>query len=352
MHYDVCIIGGGPSGLWMLSQCGILGLKAVLIDGLDHPGGQCYHLYPEKNIYDIPGYPAITGQDLTLQLIKQSQQFNQKIITNTEPIQILTGNNYEINMSNYDINDTHNHITHHENHKFCIKTSNNKDIFCKNMTIATGCGKFQHRKIPLESCTQAENNFLFYKVNNKNKFANKKVIILGGGNSALDWAKELSHVASEIILIHRRDKFRGDDSTINYISQCSNIKIVYPYNIHDIDISTKTAYFKHISNNKIIKIQTDYILAFFGLEPNKSYINTLPFKYNNKSQIYVNRYCETNISDIFAIGDVAYYDTPNNHNFAKLILSGFDDATQAAHMIYKQIYPNKKISYSTSINLK
>ena len=182
---DVVIVGAGPVGLFAVHQLGIKGLKSEVIDNLDKPGGQCIELYPDKPIYDIPAIPECTGKELTENLLKQIKPFN----------------------TNFHFNERVQEVSS-ENNNWIIKTNKNKVFISPNIVIAGGVGSFEPRKLSLKEAEKYEDKSIFYSVNDKNKFKGKKVSIFGGGDSALDWALELSKI-SDVTLIHRRDEFRG-----------------------------------------------------------------------------------------------------------------------------------------------
>ena len=190
---DVIIIGAGPVGLFAIHQLGIKGLKAVVIDNLDKPGGQCIELYPDKPIYDIPAVPECTGKELTDRLLEQTKPFKTKFYLN-ERVEEVKSN--EDNWS--------------------IKTSNNNEFIAPNIIIAGGVGSFEPRKLFLKDTDKFEGKSIFYSVKNKDDFKNKNISIFGGGDSALDWALELSK-SSKITLIHRRKDFRGAQHTLEEI---------------------------------------------------------------------------------------------------------------------------------------
>ena len=192
---DVVIVGAGPIGLFAVHQLGIIGLKSEVIDNLDKAGGQCIELYPDKPIYDIPGIPVCTGEELTKNLLKQIKPFETNFHFNERVQEILN-----------------------ENNKWVVKTNKNKIFTSPNIIIAGGVGSFEPRKLSLKEAEKYEGKNIFYSVSDKNKFKDKKVSIFGGGDSALDWALELSKI-SKVTLIHRRDEFRGAPHTLDEIKK-------------------------------------------------------------------------------------------------------------------------------------
>jgi thioredoxin reductase (NADPH) len=242
---DVIIIGAGPTGLFAVHQLGIIGLKCEVIDNLDRAGGQCIELYPDKPIYDIPGIPECTGEQLTEGLLKQIKPFK---------------NNFHLGQRVEEIKQ--------ENNSWIVKTSRNNFFFAPNIIIAGGVGSFEPRKLSIKEAEKFEGKQIFYSVTNKDLFKNKKISIFGGGDSALDWALELSG-SNEITLIHRRNEFRGAAHTLNEIKKKEKegkIIIKTPYKLKSIaGNETMSEIEIEKEDAKVEKIKTDYILSFFGL---------------------------------------------------------------------------------------
>ena len=242
---DVIIIGAGPVGLFAVHQLGIKGLKAVVIDNLDKVGGQCIELYPDKPIYDIPAVPECTGEQLTTRLLEQIKPFDNEMFLNDRVDEVRQ-----------------------EKDNWIVKTSNKKEFIAPNILIAGGVGSFEPRKISLKEAEKLEGKSVFYAVKNKDQFKNKKISIFGGGDSALDWALELSKF-SKITLIHRRNEFRGAQHTLSEIKKLEKegkISIKTPCQIKSLDSETdlKSITIK-FDDGKTEKIPTDIILGFFGL---------------------------------------------------------------------------------------
>ena len=242
---DVLIIGAGPVGLFVVQQLGLIGLKAEVVDNLDKIGGQCIELYPDKPIYDIPALPECTGASLTENLLEQIKPFK----------------------TNFHLNERVQEISKEKNN-WKIVTSKNKIFIAPNIIIAGGVGSFEPRKFLIKEAEKFENNGVYYSVKDKNYFKNKKVCIFGGGDSALDWAIELSKFA-EVILVHRRKEFRGTEHSTEIVTKLEKegkLKIKTPFQINSIEgqdkISTITI---KDDDGKTEKITTDYVLGFFGL---------------------------------------------------------------------------------------
>tara|TARA_B100000700_G_scaffold285562_1_gene339683 strand:+ start:381 stop:1400 length:1020 start_codon:yes stop_codon:yes gene_type:complete len=324
---DVVIIGAGPVGLFAVHQLGIIGLKAETIDNLDRAGGQCIELYPDKPIYDIPAIPECTGGELTKNLLEQIKPFK----------------------TNFHFNERVQEISK-DNNKWTIKTSKNKVFSSPNIIIAGGVGSFEPRKLSLKEAEKYEDKNIFYSVNDKNKFKDKKVSIFGGGDSALDWALELSKIA-KVTLIHRRDEFRGASHTLSIIKNLEKegkLKILTKYQLAAIegDKNIKSITIKD-DEEKSKKIETDYILSFFGLIMKLGPIAEWGLNLDKK-HIPVNvETFETNKKGIFAIGDICIY--PGK---LKLILSGFHEAALAARACFKNARPNEKYRFQFTTSSK
>ena len=239
---DVLVIGAGPTGLFCVHQLGIIGLKCEVVDNLDKIGGQCIELYPDKPIYDIPAIPVCTGEELTNNLIKQIKPFKTK----------------------FHLNDRVEEIKKNKN-KWIVKTSKGKEFTSSSIIIAGGVGSFEPRKFSVKECEKFEGKQILYSIKDKNAFKNKTVSIFGGGDSALDWAIELS-VDSKVQLIHRRDEFRGAQASIDKVKELSKegkIELLTKYQLKlvDGDSKIKSISVKH-DDGTVKKIETNYVLGF------------------------------------------------------------------------------------------
>jgi thioredoxin reductase (NADPH) len=313
---DVIIIGAGPTGLFAVHQLGIIGLKCEVVDNLDHAGGQCIELYPDKPIYDIPAVPECTGKELTNGLLKQIEPFNANFHLGQRVEEIKQENNF-----------------------WTLKTNKGNIFSAPNVIIAGGVGSFEPRKLALKEAEKFEGSQIFYSVTNKDQFQNKKISIFGGGDSALDWALELSK-KNEITLIHRRTDFRGAAHTLNEIKQKEKegkIIIKTPYNLKSIEGDKIMAEIeiKH-EDGKVEKIKTDYILSFFGLIMKLGPIAEWGLNIDKKTIPVNTETFQTNKEGIFAIGDICTY--PGK---LKLILSGFHEGALAARACFKRAKPNE-----------
>ena len=324
---DVLIVGAGPTGLFCAHQLGIIGLKCEIVDNLDKLGGQCIELYPDKPIYDIPAIPECTGEELTNNLIEQIKPFN----------------------FNFHLSDRVQEIKN-ENNKWIVKTLKGKEFLTPNIVIAGGVGSFEPRKFPPKSCEKFEGKSVLYSIKDKNIFKDKKVVIFGGGDSALDWAIELSK-NSKVTLVHRRDEFRGAPSSVEKIKELENdkkIEVLTKYSIKDVsgNENLETVEIKNEEGESKI-INTDYVLGFFGLIMQLGPI--LDWRLNiDKKTVPVNtENFETNKKGIFAIGDICAY--PGK---LKLILSGFHEGALAARGCFKYARPNEKYRFEFTTTSK
>ena len=324
---DVIIIGAGPTGLFCAHQLGVIGLKCEIIDNLDKAGGQCIELYPDKPIYDIPAIPECTGEELTKNLLKQIKPFE----------------------TNFHFNERVQEISN-ENNKWVVKTNKNKVFTSPNIMIAGGVGSFEPRKLLLKEAEKYEGKNIFYSVSDKNKFKDKKVSIFGGGDSALDWALELSKI-SKVTLIHRRDEFRGAPHTLGEIKKLEKegkLTIKTQYQLDSIE-GDKNIKFINIKNNeeKVLKIETDYVLSFFGLIMKLGPIAEWGLNMDNKTITVDTENFQTNKKGIFAIGDICTY--PGK---LKLILSGFHEGALASVECFKRARPNEKYRFQYTTTSK
>jgi len=324
---DVLIIGAGPTGLFCAHQLGLIGLKCEIVDNLDKVGGQCIELYPDKPIYDIPAVPECTGEELTNNLLKQIEPFNVKFHLN-ERVEIVKK----------------------ENQNWYVKTNNNTEFSVYSIIIAGGVGSFEPRKFPLKDIEKFENKSLFYSIKDKNIFKDKTISIFGGGDSALDWAIELSQ-NSKINLIHRRDGFSGAQASVDKVKElekAGKINLFTQYQINSIKggDSIQTVSIKH-DEGEIKELKTDYVLGFFGLIMQLGPILDWGLNLNKKTIEVDTEKFETNQPGIFAIGDICNY--PGK---LKLILSGFHEGALAARGCFKYARPDEKLRFEFTTTSK
>ena len=317
---DVVIIGAGPTGLFCAHQLGIIGLKCEIVDNLDKIGGQCIELYPDKPIYDIPAVPECTGEELTNNLIKQIKPFN----------------------FNFHLNDRVQELRQ-ENENWIVKTINGKEFNTPNVVIAGGVGSFEPRKLPTKSAEKFDGKTVLYSIKDKSIFKDKSVAIFGGGDSALDWAIELSST-SKVSLIHRRDEFRGAPASVQKIKELSEknkINLFTKYSIKDVKGNGSLEEVEIKSEEGESKtLKADYVLGFFGLIMQLGPIAEWGLNLDKKTIPVNTENFETNKKGIFAIGDICNY--PGK---LKLILSGFHEGALAARGCFKYARPNEKYRF-------
>ena len=324
---DAIIIGAGPVGLFAIHQLGIKGLKAIVIDNLDKAGGQCIELYPDKPIYDIPAIPECTGEELTNKLLEQIKPFKTKFYLNERVEEIKK-----------------------DQDNWLVKTNNKNEFISPNIIIAGGVGSFEPRKLTLKEAEKFEGKSVFYSVKNKDKFKNKNISIFGGGDSALDWALELSKF-SKVTLIHRRAEFRGAPHTLSKIRKLEDNKKLFiktPCQLDSIegDNEIKTITLKY-DNEKKEKIKTDIILSFFGLIMKLGPIAEWGLNMDKKTILVNSKNFETSEKGIFAVGDICNY--PDK---LRLILSVFHEAALASVECFKRAKPNEKYKFEFTTSSK
>ena len=324
---DVLIIGAGPIGLFTVQQLGLIGLKAEVVDNLDKIGGQCIELYPDKPIYDIPAVPVCTGESLTKNLLEQIKPFK----------------------TNFHLNERVQEISKEKNN-WKIITSKNKIFIAPNIIIAGGVGSFEPRKFSIEEAVKFEDKGVYYSIKDKNYFKNKKICIFGGGDSALDWAIELSKFA-QVILVHRRNEFRGAENsatTVKELEKEGKLKIKTPFQINSIEGQDKISAINIKSDDgKTEKIATDCILGFFGLIMKLGPIAEWGLNLEKKHIPVNTENFQTSKEGIFAIGDICTY--PGK---LKLILSGFHEGALAARACFKLARPNEKYRFEFTTTSK
>ena len=324
---DILIIGAGPTGLFTVFEAGLLKLKCHLIDALPQPGGQCSEIYPKKPIYDIPAYPEILAGDLIEKLLEQIASFQ----------------------PGFTLGERAETIEKLEDDAFIVTTNKGTKHHAPVIAIAGGLGSFEPRKPPIPNIAEFENSGVEYIIRDPEIYRNKKVVIAGGGDSALDWAIFLTNVASEVSLVHRRNEFRGALDSVEKVQELKNagkIKLITPAEVKEIHGKDHLTGVSIILNkNETIHLEADHFIPLFGLSPKLGPIGNWGLEIE-KNAIKVNNALDyqTNIPGIYAIGDVNTY--PGK---LKLILCGFHEATLMCQSAYKRIYPNKKyvMKYTT-----
>ncbi len=324
---DVIIVGAGPVGLFAVFELGLLGLKATLIDILDKPGGQCSELYPEKPIYDIPAYPVIGGQELTDKLLEQIKPFTPEFHFGqmVENLQKNTDGNWEV-------------TTDHGN-KFSAKV----------VVIAAGGGSFVPKKPPIAGIEEYEGKSVFYAIRNKSLFENKNLLIVGGGDSALDWTLNLQPLAKSVTLVHRRDEFRAANHSVEQMrTLVAEGKIRFltgqVAELHGENGQLNAVSIRDDAKN-ITKLECDMLLPFFGLTMKLGPVANFGLNLHENLITVDTEKFETSTPGIFAIGDINYY--PGK---LKLILSGFHEAALMAQAAFRHCRPDEKLrfQYTTS----
>jgi len=324
---DTLIIGAGPVGLFCVHQLGIIGLKCEVVDNLDKIGGQCIELYPDKPIYDIPAVPECTGEELTNNLIEQIKAFN----------------------TNFHLNERVEEIKKVEK-KWITKTNKGTEFESSSIIIAAGVGSFEPRKFPTKEIEKYEGKQILYSIRDKTVFKDKTVCIFGGGDSALDWAIELSNT-SKVTLIHRRDDFRGMQVSIDKANQLKDEGKIEIYTKYQLDSvqgkeTVESINIKH-DDKSIQEIKTDYVLGFFGLIMQLGPIAEWGLNLDKKKIPVNTESFETNKEGIFAIGDICSY--PGK---LKLILSGFHEGALAARGCFKYAKPDEKYRFEFTTSSK
>ena len=324
---DALIIGAGPTGLFTAHQLKLIGLNCEIVDNLDKIGGQCIELYPDKPIYDIPAIPECTGEELTNNLIDQLKPFNIKFHL-SERVDEVKKNNGHWN----------------------VKTNKGTQFITPNVIIAGGVGSFEPRKFAPKECAVFENKSILYSVKDKSIFKGKTISIFGGGDSALDWAIELSK-ESKVNLIHRRDEFRGAQLSVNRVNELKEsgkINLFTKYQLKSVNGKDKLENIDIISDDKEIKkLETDYVLGFFGLIMQLGPIAEWGLNLDKKTVNVDTEKFETNQKGIYAVGDICNY--PGK---LKLILSGFHEGALAARACFKLARPDEKYRFEFTTSSK
>ena len=327
---DIIIIGAGPVGLFTVFEAGLLKLRCHLIDVLAQPGGQLTEIYPKKPIYDIPGFPSVLAGDLIHNLMEQAAPFKPGF---------TLGERAEI-------------IEQTAEGHFLVTTHLGTIHKAPNIAIAGGLGCFEPRKPPIQNLADFENQGVEYIIKDPEKFRNKRVVIAGGGDSALDWTIFLKDIASEITMIHRRTRFRGHlDSVQKVMDMAANneIHLLVNSEVTHLEGAENQTGLKRVGittdeKEEITWVDCDYFLPLFGLSPKLGPIADWGLNINKSAIEVATLDYSTNIPGIYAIGDVNTY--PGK---LKLILCGFHEATLMVQSAFKRIYPDKNnvLKYTT-----
>jgi thioredoxin reductase (NADPH) len=328
---DAVIVGAGPVGLFQVFELGLLEIKAHIIDSLVEPGGQCIELYPDKPIYDIPAVPVCTGRELTQSLLKQIEPFGATFHLGQEVAQVRK----------------------QDDGRFFVETSKGTQFLSKTVFIAGGVGSFQPRTLKVDGLDRFDDTQVFYRVRNPGQFAGKNLVIVGGGDSALDWAlnfvAEGPNKAESVILVHRRDGFRAAPASVARMrALCEAYEMQFVVGqVTGFEASDgRLARLKLTGSDGVTRLlPLDMLLVFFGLSPKLGPIAEWGLGIDRKQLVVDTEKFETNIPGIFAVGDINTY--PGKK---KLILSGFHEAALAAFGAAHYVFPDKRIllQYTTT----
>lgn len=324
---DALIVGAGPSGLFQIFELGLLGIKSHIVDTLPTTGGQCTELYPDKPIYDIPAVPICTGQELIDNLEKQAAPFDPQYHLGEEVTEVKAQDGH-----------------------FLVRTSNDTEFHAKTVFVAGGVGSFQPRRFRLEGIDALEGVSVHYRVRDPGQFAGTKVVICGGGDSALDWALALADKTDELTVVHRRDEWRGAPASVaalQELEQAGKVRILLngKAKAYEAEGTQLKSVQIDVKDAEPVTIEADHLMAFYGLAPKLGPIAEWGLEINKKAIPVDTEKFETNIPGIFAIGDINTY--PGKK---KLILSGFHEAALAAFAAKAIIEPGKKVNlqYTTT----
>lgn len=324
---DVVIVGAGPCGLFQIFELGLLGIHAHIIDSLKHPGGQCSELYPEKPIYDIPALPVCGAQELVDRLLEQIKPFHAQFHLGEEVAELKVL----------------------EDHSFLLRTSLDRRFHARAVIIAGGLGSFQPRRLGVEGAEAFEGSRIHYKVKSAAEFVDKRLVIFGGGDSALDWALEFAGKARSVTLVHRRPDFRAAPASVarmrdlvehgstKYVEAIAQSVITDDNGFRGVRVKK--------TDGQIEELEADHALVFFGLHPKLGPIAEWGLNIDKRAIHVDTEKFQTNVPGIFAIGDINTY--PGKK---KLILSGFHEAALAAFAVAAHLNPAKKIplQYTTT----
>ena len=319
---DICIIGAGPVGLFTVFEAGLLKMRCHLIDALPQIGGQLSEIYPQKPIYDIPGYPEIKAQELIDRLMEQIDPF--------EP--------------GFTLGERVEELEKQEDGSYIVRTNEGTAVHCQVVAIAGGLGCFEPRKPEIAGLEDFEGKGVAYMVKQPEQFRDKNIVLAGGGDSALDWTIYLADVAKKVTLVHRGDTFRGAPDSAEKVFELAKegkINLVLQSNVLSISGNEHVESITLVGKDKEEKtLETDYLIPLFGLSPKLGPLANWGLNID-KSAIEVNTFdYSTNVERIFAIGDINTY--PGK---LKLILCGFHEAALMVQSAFKFVYPDQKLSF-------
>jgi thioredoxin reductase (NADPH) len=329
IHTDALIVGAGPVGLFQVFELGLLEIKAHVVDSLPRVGGQCMELYPDKPIYDIPAYPVVSGRDLTGALLKQIAPF--------KPV--------------FHLAQTVMAVQRQEDGRFQVETSRGTRFLTRTLIIAAGVGAFEPRRLRVEGIERFVDRQLFYRVRNPSDFTGRSIVIVGGGDSALDWTLNLARTGSPLALtlVHRRAEFRAAPASVAQMRELvaqgrmrllTGVVTAFEQSQDRLEAVTVTA-----ADGATERAPLDALLVFFGLSPKLGPIADWGLQLERRAVAVDTEKFETSQPGIFAVGDINIY--PGKK---KLILSGFHEAALAAFGVARYVFPNKPIhlQYTTT----
>jgi len=328
IHTDICIIGAGPVGLFAVFEAGLLKMRCHLVDVLPQVGGQLSEIYPKKPIYDIPGFPEVKAEELVDNLMQQIAPFK----------------------PTFSLGEKVSGLIRKEKDGFLVTTSDDTVVDCKVVVIAGGLGCFEPRKPELQNLEQFEGKGVVYMVKDPELFRDKKIVIAGGGDSALDWTIFLSNVAKEVTLVHRNESFRGaPDSAdkVTALAEAGKVNLLLSAHLQSVNGNGIMKSVSYMDKQKQLHaVDADYLIPLFGLSPKLGPIAEWNLNLD-KNAIVVNTLdYSTNQEGIFAIGDINTY--PGK---LKLILCGFHEAALMAQSAFAFVYPDQKLSFKyTTVN--
>jgi thioredoxin reductase (NADPH) len=324
---DAVVIGAGPAGLFQVFELGLLGIKSHVVDTLRHPGGQCAELYPDKPIYDIPALPVCGAQELVDRLLKQ-----------IEPMHPVFHFGEEVT-----------ELRKRDDGRFFLRTAAGSAFLARTVVIAAGLGSFQPRRLGIEGCDAYEDKQVHYRVRSAAEFHGQRLVIFGGGDSALDWVLDLHGKAKSVVHVHRRNEFRAAPASVARMKELVAAgKMQYVEGIATairIDAGRLSGVAIKRTDGQVQDVEADHLLAFFGLHPKLGPIAEWGFELEKKAIKVDTAKFQTSVPGIFAIGDINTY--PGKK---KLILSGFHEAALAAFAIAEHLNPTKKVhlQYTTT----
>jgi thioredoxin reductase (NADPH) len=322
---DVAIIGAGPVGLFAIFECGMLNMRCCLFDALQVPGGQCAALYPEKPIYDIPGYPRIDASELVARLVEQAAPFHP---------------DYRLGSAVTSLERT--------DQGFVVANAAGARVAVRAVVIAAGAGAFGPNRPPLAGLERFEGKSVYYLVERREDFRGRRVVIAGGGDSAVDWALSLAEIAARVTLVHRRPKFRATPQSVERLHEAARsgrVEIVVPYQLTAIEGqggALETVVVADLDGGTR-RLAADRLLALFGLATDLGPLANWDLALDRERIAVDPATCATSRPGIFAIGDIASY-----RGKLKLILSGFAEAAMAAHAIHPLVFPGEALHFEYS----